>query len=185
MKSKASHSQGILLFRLNTTQTFAIGTLKVRELVPYAKLSALPHSHPTVLGAVCIRGNTIPVIDMAAAVGYLPLNKEELPSCYIIVTDCQRKKVGFLVRGIDSIKECNWRDIEVPPATLGDNSFLTGVTRVDNKLVQMIDVELLLSNVFPDDPSSTKAIVTDVQREKLKPLNILLVDDSRSGVIIG
>lgn len=178
MKSKASHSQGILLFRLDTTQVFAVGTLKVRELVPYIKLSVLPQSHPTVLGAACIRGNTIPVIDMAAAVGYRPLSKEEMASCYIIVTDCQRKEIGFLVRGIDSIKECNWRDIEAPPVGLGNKAFLTGVTRVDDKLVQLIDLELLFSNVFPDDPSSTQAVLTDVQREQLRQLNILLVDDS-------
>ena len=178
MKSKASQSQGLLLFRLSQTQLFALGTLKIRELVPYTPLSAIPQSHPTIMGAATIRGKTIPIFDMASAVGYIPIAQEELSKSYIIITDCQRMVIGFLVRAIDKIIECNWRDIESPPNNLGKNAYLTGVTKFDDQLVQLLDVELLLSKVFPPSPETTRAILTDVQREKLKPLNILLVDDS-------
>ncbi|MCL1139874.1 chemotaxis protein CheV [Shewanella pneumatophori] len=178
-KSKANQSQGLLLFKLSHTQLFALGTLKIRELVPYSPLSAIPHSHPTILGAATIRGATIPIIDMAAAIGYRPITEEERKDSYIIITDCQRMVIGFLVRSIDKIIECNWRDIEKPPTTLGKNAFLTGVTKIDDKLVQLLDVELLLSKVFPLSPETTRAILTDVQREYLKPMNILLVDDSK------
>lgn len=179
MKSKASQSQGLLLFRLSQTQVFALGTLKVRELVPYTRLSKIPQSHPTILGASTIRGHTIPIIDMAAAIGYRPIAPEEREKCYIIITDCQRMIIGFLVRGIDKIIECNWRDIEAPSSSLGKNAYLTGVTRFEDQLVQLLDVELLLSKIFPDNPKANRAILTDVQREKLKPMNILLVDDSK------
>ncbi len=50
--------------------------------------------------------------------------------------------------------------------------------KVDDKLIQLLDVELLLSKVFPDKPSSLLPVLTDVQREILRPLKILLVDDS-------
>jgi two-component system chemotaxis response regulator CheV len=158
---------------------FALGTLKVRELVPYTQLSKIPQSHPTILGASTIRGHTIPIIDMAAAIGYRPIAPEEREKCYIIITDCQRMIIGFLVRGIDKIIECNWRDIEAPSANLGKNAYLTGVTRFEDQLVQLLDVELLLSKIFPNNPQANRAILTDVQREKLKPMNILLVDDSK------
>ncbi|MFA7553212.1 MAG: chemotaxis protein [Spongiibacteraceae bacterium] len=177
-KSKANHSQGILLFRLNAKQLFAIGTLKIRELVPYTMLSSLPQSGPAVLGAATIRGKTIPIVDMAAVVGYQPLQPEELSDSYIIVTDCQRTVVGFAVRGIDKITDCNWKAIEPPPKGLGKKAFLTGVTHIENKTVQLIDVELLMATVFPEGSGSTRAVLTDIQREQLKPLNILLVDDS-------
>jgi chemotaxis signal transduction protein len=36
-----------------------------------------------------MRGTTIPVIDMAMAVGYRPISREEMPHCFII-TDCRR-----------------------------------------------------------------------------------------------
>jgi len=175
--SKADHAQGLLLFRLDQHQTFAIGTLKVREIVPYVALTSLPHSHPSALGAASIRGSTIPIIDMAAAIGYPPLEPAEHANCFIIITDCQRMEVGFMVRGIDKIIECNWRDISAPASTLGKNAFITGVTEVDDRLLQLLDVELLLTRLFP--ASEDEPILTDVQREELKPMKILLVDDSR------
>ncbi|QIR15050.1 chemotaxis protein [Shewanella aestuarii] len=178
-QSKASQSQGLLLFHLNHSQLFALGTLKIRELVPFTTLTKIPNSHPAIMGAATVRGGTIPVIDMAAGIGFRPIDEQELKHCYIIITDCQRMLIGFVVRKIDKIIECNWRDIEAPSNTLGKNAFLTGVTRYEDQLVQLLDVELLLSKIFPNDPATNRAILTDVQREKLKPLNILIVDDSK------
>ncbi|MCW8328611.1 chemotaxis protein [Photobacterium sp. SDRW27] len=178
IKTATNQSQGMLLFQLTALQSFAIGTLKVKEIVPYTPLTAIPHSHPTVLGAASLRGDTLPIIDMAKAVGYPPLTKDELKDCYIIITDCRRKLVGFLVRGINKITECNWHNIDAPPSALGSNVFVTGVMTVEDKLVQLLDVELLLSKVFPDTPDSLHPVLTDVQREILRPLKILLVDDS-------
>ena len=62
---------------------------------------------------------------MAAAVGYAPIAEAERENAYIIITDCQRMVMGFLVRSIDKIIECNWRDIESPPNNLGKNAYLT------------------------------------------------------------
>jgi len=97
IKSATNQSQGMLLFQLTLNQSFAIGTLKVKEIVPYTPLTVIPHSHSTVLGAATLRCQTFPVIDMAKAVGYRALVKEEIKDCYIIITDCQRKLVGFVV----------------------------------------------------------------------------------------
>ena len=177
MKSKANQSQGLLLFHLSARQMFAMGTLKIRELIPYNSLNHLPNSHPAIQGTVTFRGHTIPVLDMAAAVGYRAIAQEDLAKSYIIVTDCQRMVIGFLVRAIDKIIECNWRDIESPPNTVGHNALLTGVTRHDNQLIQLLDLELLMAKIFPQHQSSLVG-VTDIQREQLRTMRILLVDDS-------
>lgn len=178
MSSKAKHAQKLLLFTLTGNQTFAIGTLKVREIIPSAKLTKMPQDHPSVLGVTTIRGKTIPVIDMAYAVGYQPLSAEEIASASIIITDCQRLEVGFLVRKIERIVDINWRDIKTPPSMLGRNAFLTGLLIDEKQTIQLLDVELLLSIVYPAPADKKFTVLTDVQREKLKPLNILLVDDS-------
>jgi two-component system chemotaxis response regulator CheV len=175
---KANHAQGVLVFKITKNQSFALGTLKVREIVPYQPMSVLPNAHPTVQGTIQVREQTVPVLDMAAAVGYSPLTKEEMKGCVIIVTDCQRKVVGFLVRAIDQIVEFNWREIESPSKLLGSKAFVTGICRMDDQLIQLIDLEYVLADVFPDESGSNLAVLTDVQRENLKPLSILLVDDS-------
>ena len=74
----------MLLFNVNSTQAFALGTLKVQELVPFSTLSAMPKSHPCVLGAANFRGKTIPVINMAKAIRCQPIPPDEYKNSFII-----------------------------------------------------------------------------------------------------
>ncbi|MCG9682222.1 chemotaxis protein [Vibrio sp. Isolate23] len=177
--SKANQSQGMLMFTLTKSeQLFAIGTLKVREIVPYQPTTQIPYSHHHVIGTVTIRDKTIPVINMPAAIGFRPIQPEEYDSCYLIVTDCLRTIVAFMVRSIEKIIECDWRSIEPSPQSAGRNVFVTGITRFEDQIVQMLDVELLLSKIYPQYESTKIPMLTDIERERLKALNILLVDDS-------
>lgn len=177
-KSKANQSQGMLMFKLSITQSFAIGTLKVREIVPYQPTTQIPYSHHHVIGTVTIRNLTVPVIDMSAAIGFRAIAPEDYPKCTLIVTDCLRTVVAFLVRSIDKIIECDWKSIEPPPTSVGTNVFVTGITRYQDRIVQMLDVELLLSKIYPEYESAQVPMLTDIEREQLKALKILLVDDS-------
>ncbi|MEF1260391.1 chemotaxis protein [Vibrio harveyi] len=176
--SKANQSQGMLVFKLTLQQNFAIGTLKVREIVPYMPTTKIPYSHHHVIGTVTIRDLTVPVIDMAAAIGFRPIQEEEYKNCYLIVTDCLRTVVAFMVRSIEKIMECDWKAIETPPGSAGHNIFVTGITRYEEKIVQMLDVELLLSKIYPQYENTKIPMLTDIERERLKALSILLVDDS-------
>ncbi|MCE0494933.1 chemotaxis protein [Vibrio salinus] len=177
--SKANQSQGMLMFTLNMQkQLFAIGTLKIREIVSFMPMTQIPYSHQNVIGTVTIRDLTVPVIDMAAAIGFRPIEKEEYDHCFLIVTDCLRTVVAFMVRTIEKIIECDWRSIESAPETAGSNIFVTGITRYEEKIVQMLDVELLLSKIYPQYESTKVPMLTDVERERLRSFNILLVDDS-------
>ena len=177
--SKANQSQGMLMFTLNMQkQLFAIGTLKVREIIPYMPMTQIPYSHHDVIGTVTFRNMTVPVIDMAAAIGFRRIDPSEYKNCYLIVTDCLRTVVAFMVRSIEKIIECNWRAIEPAPQTAGKNVFVTGITRHEENIVQLLDVELLLSKIYPQYESVKVPMLTDIERERLRALNILLVDDS-------
>lgn len=178
MKQSSHQSQGLLMFKLTERQTFAIGTLKVREIIPYQKLTNIPHSHHTVIGSTPFRGHTIPIIDMAAAVGYRPIQPEEVKNCFIIVTDCQRQLVGFMVRKVDRIMECNWREITPPPASLGKGAYVLGVTYFEEKMVQLLDIEMLLSHIFPTSEDNLHANIDANERALLQNHRILVVDDS-------
>jgi two-component system chemotaxis response regulator CheV len=176
--SKANYSQGLLLFSLKNKRQFAVGTLKIRELVPYRPVTPMMNSEVGVKGALTIRDQTISVIDMGEVIGLGPMTESQLKNAYIVVTDCQRRVVGFIVRQIDKIVETNWKAIRQPDPILGSNVFITGTVEIEDKLIQLMDVELLLNKIYPPDPRAAMAVVTDIQREQLKPMNILVVDDS-------
>ncbi|GGC62150.1 chemotaxis protein [Marinobacter halophilus] len=179
MSSKAKQSQKLLLFCLFGSRLFGIGTLKIREILPYQRLTKLPHSHHAVIGTATFRNSAVPVIDMAAAVGYPALSKDERDKASIIVTDIQRKEIGFLVRSVQQIIETNWKSVMPPPKALGSNAFITGLLDMDGDIIQLLDVELLLAKVYPESLDAQNVALSDVQSETLKSLNILLVDDSQ------
>ncbi|PVZ72613.1 chemotaxis protein CheW [Pelagibaculum spongiae] len=178
MSSLASQSQGLLLFQLSPSRQFAMGTLKIREIIPWQKVRTIPYAHPCIIGATHIRGMTISIIDMAASVGYLPISEQELNSCSIIITDCSRQTVGFLVRQIDQISQCQWKNIEPPPLTVGKQSYIVGVTQIDNKLIQMIDLEQLLETILPTPMNCNGNQFNQQELEVLRSLQILVADDS-------
>ncbi len=179
MSSKAKQTQKLLLFSLAGTKRFGIGTLKIREILPFQRLSKLPHSHHAVIGTAMFRGSAVPVIDMAAAVGYPPLSHEEQQQGSIVITDIQRREIGFLVRSVQQIVETDWKQVMPPPKALGSNAFVTGLLDLDGDIIQLMDVELLLSRVYPTSVDTDSLVLSEVQEETLKALNILLVDDSQ------
>ncbi len=178
MTKKTKQTQKLLLFRLAGERLFGIGTLKIREIVPFQRLTRLPHSHHAVIGTATFRGHALPVIDMAAAVGYPALTPEERAQGSIIVTDIQRQEIGFLVRGVQKIIETDWKQVLPPPKALGRNAFITGLLDVNGDIIQLLDVELLLAKVYPESLEPQEVVLTDLQCETLRSLNILLVDDS-------
>lgn len=179
MSRQTAHSQKLLLFSLTGRKQFALGTLKIREILPYTRLTRLPHSHSAVLGTMSFRGAAVPVIDMAAAVGGRPLTLDEQKAGSIIVTDIQRQEIGFVVRSVSKIIETDWTQVQSPPAALGDQAFVTGLLDLDGELIQLLDVELLLSKVYPSAVNTDGAALTDVESETLRAQRILLVDDSQ------
>ncbi|AGH81726.1 response regulator receiver modulated CheW protein [Psychromonas sp. CNPT3] len=177
MPSTSSQSQGLLLFKLSQLQSFAIGTLKIQELVPYQALTKVPNSSHNIIGVTHIRGKTVPIIDMAASVGYHAIPSDEYKDCTIIITDCSRQHVGFLVRKIERIIACNWKEIEPPPNSLGNKTYITGVTKFEDTMIQLLDIELLLSEIYPSEDEA-RVEITAIEKGLLQHSRILLVDDS-------
>ncbi|MDX1757058.1 MAG: chemotaxis protein [Marinobacter sp.] len=179
MRSHAHQIQKLLLIQITDRQVFALGTLKIREIIPSPPLTHLPKSHPAVIGSTPFRGAVIPVIDMAAAVGYPPLNAEERKTAAVIVADIQRKEIGFMVRRVDRIIDTDWKKVLPPPRSLGERPFITGLIDSDGQFVQLLDVELLLAEVYPQDVTPQATHLDAVEQETLRNSQILLVDDSQ------
>ena len=178
MSKHSKQLQKLLLFQLAGQRLFALGTLKIREIMPLPRLTRLPSSQSTIVGSATFRGAAVPVIDMAAAIGYPPLTPEERAIASVIVTDIHRKEIGFLVRKVQRIVETNWKEVSPPPRALGRNAFITGLVSIDDELVQLLDLELLLAKVYPESLNSQDVLLNDKEVETLRGLSILLVDDS-------
>ena len=89
----------------------------------------------------------MPVIDLSQAIGMRPLVPG--PNSTIIVTEYNRSVQAFLVGGVDRIVNMNWEAILPPPTSAGRQHYLTAISKVDDQLVEVIDVEKVLAEIVP------------------------------------
>ena len=165
----------LLLFELNGRQKYGINVFKVQEVLMCPPLTSLPQSHPSVLGLATIRGKTFPVLDLGMAIGEKPI--QDITNKYMIITEYNRTVQGFLVKSVDHIVNMNWDAIKPPPKGIGKDNYMTAVTEIDSKLVEIIDVEKVMAEMI----NVTTELSDDLaflENKSEKPYRILIVDDS-------
>jgi len=165
----------LLLFTLGGQQLFALNVFKIKEVVHCPSLNSMPASHPAICGVTNMRGMTIPVLDMARAIGSRP--QQITKDSVVIVTEYNRKTNGFLVSGVDRIVNKNWGDILPPPAGTAA-SYVTAVTRIDDKIVEIIDVEKIMYEVMGQAADVSDEVLGKMVQNEDLPNRIMVVDDS-------
>ncbi len=166
----------LLLFKLGQRQLFGINVFKVKEVIHRPNLTKIPNSHRAVCGVAHMRGKTISVVDLALAVGKKPVGEDE--DAFVIITEYNRKVQGFLVRSVDRIINVNWEKMHAPPKGSGNVSYLTAVTRIDEQLVEILDVEKIMAEIVGQTVEVSDNIKDEHHDDKSTLKKILIVDDS-------
>lgn len=167
----------LLLFHLGGSQTFGINVFKVREVIPSPPLRQIPGSMSVVRGVASLRGGTVPIIDLALSMGLRgAVGAADNGDQKVVVTEFNRSVQGFWVSAVDRIVNVNWQDVKSPPRGTGRESFLVAVTEIDKKLVEIIDVERVLSIVNPLPSEVSESIRRDARA--VGGRKVVIVDDS-------
>lgn len=172
----------LLMFHLKGEQLFAINVFKVQEVLKVPPLRPVPHSHPHIRGVTHLRNQTVPVIDLSAAIGAGSIT--DLTQANLIVAEYNRSVQAFLIGAVDRIVNLNWEVILPPPKGAGRSHFLTAITRLDDKLVEILDVERVLADIIPYSTQVSETVLDiDLAAEARKRnLKVLLADDSPTAV---
>ncbi|HFD79954.1 MAG TPA: chemotaxis protein CheV [Gammaproteobacteria bacterium] len=167
----------LLLFRLDGRQLFGINVFKVQEVVQCPPLTQIPDSHRVVSGVANMRGRTVTVMDLGKAIGGPGIS--DPADNFVIVTEYNQYVQGFLVGGVDRIVNTRWEEILPPPKGIGNDNYLTAVTRVDGELVEIIDVEKVLAEVIGWNEEVSGSVVQEAEKGdgEERPI-VLVVDDS-------
>ncbi len=168
----------LLMFQLAGRQLFALNVFKIQEVLKVPALTALPHSDPHIVGVTHLRDQTISVIDLSAAIGGRPLR--DMDNCNLIVTEYNRTVQAFLVGAVDRIVNLNWDLILPPPKGSGRNHFLTAITRLDENIVEILDVERVLAEIIPYETRVSEEVVDSelVEYASTHDVKVLMADDS-------
>ncbi|MCG1020438.1 chemotaxis protein [Sutcliffiella horikoshii] len=164
-----------LEFMLGAT-SFGINVLKVREIIKPVNITKIPHSHYNVEGIVELRGEVLAVINLRKALNIDGLSQYSEQK--FIVSEFNGMKVILRVDHVTQIHRLSWSDMEKPTSVQqGFEDHITGVIKLESKLILLVDVEKILFDLYPGLDKESIRISNDknpARREK----RIMIAEDS-------
>ena len=130
-------------------EEYAIGILRVREILEYDTLTTVPQTPPCIRGVINLRGSVVPVVDLAVKFG-LPATPITKRTCIVIVEadlDGTPTVMGVMADAVSQVMDLAPQDIEAPPAfgTRVRVDYLRGMGKVGKRFVLLLDVDRVLS----------------------------------------
>lgn len=155
---------------------FGINVIKVREIINPIPVVSIPHSHPNIEGIIEMRGEILPVINMAKVLGY-PESNQPSTDKYII-TEFNKQKVIFHVHGVDKIHRISWGDIEKPTGLYqSQDSQIIGVIRKENDMILLLDFEKVVVDINPATGINNDRLKHIEKRDRSK-FRVVVAEDS-------
>jgi len=173
----------LLLFKLgeaaNTTQRelYGINVFKIREILVMPTVTVVAGADERVLGVADIRGQIIPVIDLAKVSGCTPKDGPKI----LLVTEFARTTQGFAVEEVDDIVRLDWDQV-LSAESHSSGKTVTSLARLDgnvdgSRLAQVLDVEQILRDVLPG--GAAEITQADTGRLSIRAgAKVLAADDS-------
>jgi len=130
-------------------EEYAFDLLKVKEIIEYTTITAVPNTPPWICGVTNLRGSVVPVVDLAVKFG-LPASKVTKLSC-IVVTEVQsggdELTMGVLADSVSQVMDFSEDDIEDPPSfgTRVKVEYLLGMGPMGKKFCLILDIDKVLS----------------------------------------
>ena len=135
--------------------TFALGQeeygleiLKVREIIGYMEITAVPQTPAYVKGVINLRGQVIPVIDLRAKFGMETTERTE-ETCIIVVEISQGDRnfsTGIVVDHVQEVLDIAGEDIEESPqfGSAVNTDFILGMGKIGDTVKILLDIDRVL-----------------------------------------
>ena len=156
---------------------YGINVAKVREIISYVPVTPVPNAHPAIEGIFMPRDTMITAINLEKVLGFpeQPTKSTDM----MIITNFNKLNIAFHVHSVLGIHRVSWTDIIKPDATLSNKgaSVATGIIRVDEKLIIILDFEKIVTDISPE----TGLKVSEIDRLGVRSRNespILIAEDS-------
>jgi purine-binding chemotaxis protein CheW len=141
----AGSQTGMLTFKLGA-EHYAIDILKVQEIRGYEAVTRIANAPESVKGVINLRGNIVPIIDMRIRFN-LPLANYDSFTVVIIV-NVGTRVVGMVVDGVSDVVSLSSDQIQPGPTMAAiDQSCITGLGTLQDRMLILLDVQALLSDV--------------------------------------
>jgi purine-binding chemotaxis protein CheW len=128
---------------------YAIGVLRVKEIIKHDTITQVPGTPAWVRGVVNLRGGAVPVVDLAVKFG-LAERSVTARTCIVVVETSingEEALMGLLADSVSQVLDIPKGEIQSAPAfgTKVRVDYLQGMARMGSKFVLMLDVDRVLS----------------------------------------
>ena len=155
---------------------FSINVMKVKEILNPVPIVSIPHAHPFIEGIIELRGEVLPVIDVAAALGLPESTQPQLDK--FIVAEFNQQKTVFHVHTVSQIHRISWGQIEKPSQMYqGAETQVIGVIKLGGEMILFLDFEKMLLEINPDSGIKMSDVKKMGPRER-STKRILIAEDS-------
>ena len=126
-------------------EEYGLELLRVKEVIRIREITWLPKAPSFVKGIINLRGDVIPIIALREKFGLEA--KENTAATRVIVVEMDGKLMGMVVDSASQVVRIPSDQIDPPPPVLGGLSqeFITGVGKLDDKLVILLNTDAILT----------------------------------------
>ncbi|MFS8351181.1 chemotaxis protein [Bacillus nitratireducens] len=125
---------------------FSINVMKVREIINPFPVTTVPESHHAVEGVVQVRGEILPVINLATALNLK--STKPLDQTKFIISELNQMKVIFRVDEVHRIQRISWEQIDEPASlSMGLEETTSGIVKLDGKIILLLDYEKIVYEI--------------------------------------
>ncbi|CUA79019.1 chemotaxis protein [Anoxybacillus suryakundensis] len=155
---------------------FAINVIKVKEIIQPIAPTKVPHAHPYIEGIIELRGEVLPLIDLAKALGFGPSNNPAQDK--YIVAQFNQQKVVFHVHNVTQIHRISWKQIEKPSQMYqGLESQIIGVVKLNGNMILLLDFEKIVVDINPQSGINVERVKKLGKRERSNK-KLIVAEDS-------
>ncbi|MEH6892032.1 chemotaxis protein [Bacillus sp. JJ864] len=155
---------------------FSINVMKVREIINPFPVTPVPEANAAVEGVVQVRGEILPVINLAKALNLK--SSKPLDQTKFIIAELNQMKVIFRVDEVYRIQRISWEQIDEPTSlSMGLEETTSGIVKLDEKIILLLDYEKIvceISNVGYE----TKKLTGLVEKTDRAEKSIYIAEDS-------
>lgn len=130
-------------------EEYGLEILKVREIIGYMEITAVPQTPHYVKGVINLRGQVIPVVDLRAKFG-METTEVTDQTCIIVVEIAQGNRnfnTGIIVDHVQEVLDIAGNAIEPAPqfGASVDTNFILGMGKIGNSVKILLDIDRVLA----------------------------------------
>lgn len=136
-----------LTFTLGNEE-YAVGVLKVREIIKLMEITAVPQVPPYVKGVVNLRGRVIPIVDLRVRFG-LPAVQYAERTCIVVVElglQDSAALIGLIVDAVSDVLTIATDDLTDAASVGGpkETGYVEALARVKGRVKILLNIDRLL-----------------------------------------